>query len=155
MTGIPQRIELDQLVLGEARIKVLKTFDGNYGLHGQTGWDDLPYWEIHDAWIITTEAHGELRWGPWKYRETSKKEHRGVGELQIIEPRIFSSETKAEEYALTKALELEAKNFKVDIEFGQVGRTIFNRRVEWIKDQPPRFLGKYNPPIEKLEAKIN
>jgi len=86
----PKRLNLEKLLLGGARIKVIKTMDGQYGMHGETKWDEYPHWEFYDAWIITTQAYGTVSWGPFKKNQYSTEEHTGVGEVSVIEKGLVS-----------------------------------------------------------------
>jgi len=111
--------ELEQIPFGSAKIKVLKTQQGKYGLHGQTGWDDAPYWKIWDAWIITSQAYGNIDWGPFKQRRNSKKEYKGTSQISILEAEILDDENKAKEKARDLSTELEQKGFKTRTEVGE------------------------------------
>jgi hypothetical protein len=134
-----QKIPLEKLALGKAKVMVLKTSSGSYGLHGQTGWDDLPYWESQDAWIASVQVHGRLDW-KGKYRESARKEHSGTGEIQLAEHRISRSERESEDYALEQAIKLEEMGFEVELDFGEIGRTVSGIYHEWIEDAPPYWL---------------
>lgn len=116
----PQKpYELEGIPLGSAKIKILKTKQGVYGLHGQTGWDDTPYWEFKDALIVTSQAYGDIDWGPFKQRKNSKKEHRGTSQINILEAEILRDENEAQEKSLNLAITLEEKRFEIEIEEGE------------------------------------
>ena len=109
----------------KATINFITGMDGSYALHGQTGWDDLPYWEYYKAWIVEVIVEGILFWGPFKYRKNAKKEHSGEALMQISETRIFNdsdcseeiAKCEAEEYTLDFANNLEKRGFKVELNF--------------------------------------
>jgi hypothetical protein len=109
---------LEEIPFGTAKLRVLRTRQGEYGLHGQTGWDDLPYWEFYDAWIVTVQTYGYVDW-MFKYRKNAKTEYTGKSKINILETNLLKTEAEAEDKALTIAGELEEKGFKIEIEIGE------------------------------------
>lgn len=161
-----KKFKLENLPFGEAKIKVLKTKQGDYGMHRQTGWDDTPYWIFHSAWIITEQAHGILNWGPYKFRNNSR-EISDRSELNILETELLveteeDRRQEAEEMALAKALELERKGFRVELEFGEetqprnlakVYKWESNLPSEWIRRRYEKRIYRVNISDLSLELK--
>ncbi len=151
----------------KAIVTLIESTAGSYGMNGQTGWDDLPYWEYWKCWIVRIEVNGFLRWGPVKYRSNAKKEHTGIAEVQLIEFREFSdSEQKddgaamklaAEDAALSIAEQLEEVGFAVELKFEEDHSRFDTRRyMGWINNPPPQLLIKKLPhfSLEVLRAEL-
>ncbi len=118
---------LEKIPYGDARVNVLRTKQGVYSLHGQTGWDDTPYWEWKDAWILTVQAYGLIDWGPFKHRKNARRLHIGTSRINLIEAGIFYYENEAKEKSANTLSALESKRFQCTMNFGE--------------EEEPRILG--------------
>jgi hypothetical protein len=128
----------------KAIVQFIESTDGSYGMHGQTGWDDLPYWEYCRAWIVKVNVEGFLSWGPLKYRSNCKKRHYGITEVEFYEGFLFNEKSHnkniAEEYALSLAEELVKLGFEVNITFSENhSPQNLTKKVLWIGNIPPEF----------------
>lgn len=151
-----EQYPLEKIEFGTALIRILKTRDGIYGMHGQRGWDDLPYWEYWDAWIITTQAYGNIDYGPFKSRKNAKKEHSGTLKIDFLEAEILRSEKEAEDKALEIALNLEEKGFRPEIEFGAEKEPRILGRNYFLEESLPDFiLRQISPKLKDLYLKEN
>lgn len=127
----------------KAVINLVTSQDGSYGLHGQTGWDDLPYWEYYDAWIVKVEVEGLLGWGPFKYRQTAKKEHKGIAKVVLYKNMLTRDKKKAEDYTITLAEELDRRGFNVEIIFTKnYKQQDLRDKIIWVDNVPPQLFQK-------------
>ena len=110
---------LEEIPHGCAKVSIIKTQDGSYGLHGSNKWDDLPDWEFWDAWIVSGLANGDLDYGPFKQRKNAKKEYSGRIQISIHESGIYRDEKEAHDNALLLAISLEQRGFVTQIEFAE------------------------------------
>src|SRR3989344_2047033 len=112
-----------------------------------------PYWKTHEDWMITTQAHGRIDWGPYKQRKNAKKEHRGTSEINLLETKLISSEEKMHETCRVLVDKLTKKRFIVfDIEHGEdYQMRLLVTVYEWMNDIPPEFLiNKINPNLNEV-----
>jgi len=139
----------------KATVFVFTTTAGDYGLHGQTGWDDLPYWEYYPAWIVAIEVEGKLDWGPYKYRRNAKRTHSGTTSLALrsaychvawekTEADKEIQQRAAEDQALELAEALDENGFDVSIVLAEDHcRTDLDRKyARWIAAPPPERFQK-------------
>jgi len=127
----------------KAVVTIMASKDGVYGMHDQTGWDDLPYWKFWDAWIVKVEATGLLPWGPFKYRKDAKREHHGIAKVEICEKIIFKQEQEAESHALKIAEKLEYKEFDVELAFCKDSSSQnLDTKINWLDNGPPQVFKK-------------
>ncbi|MEK7568968.1 MAG: hypothetical protein AAB497_02545 [Patescibacteria group bacterium] len=143
-------------------VSVVKTVQGYLGTHGDWHWDANRYWKYYPAYIVTISAEGLFSWGPYKYRENSRKEHSGFAKVNVSDGWIFASEkenseatkedwrelkNKAEEFALDLATEMENNGFAVEFVFLEDNETSFDLRKKIKIDRFSR--DKMNTFIEK------
>jgi hypothetical protein len=149
--------ELEDIEFGTAKVKVLKTMDGEYGMHGQTGWDDTPYWIYWDAWFVTVQAYGNIDWGPFKKRKDAKKEHSETTKINLLEIKIFDSKNDAEDHALEEAIKFEQKGFDVKIESGNDPEEHRTFKTQYRIDSSIEYslIRKFNPKLVSLYLKEN
>lgn len=117
-----------------ATIKLIEGIDGDYGMHGQTGWDDQPYWVFFPAWIVLVQVMGKVAWGPVKFRRDAQKTHSGVADVELSSGSVFAAfadkenptatehlanQSAAEDLALSWAEVLEKNGFQPEIVFGK------------------------------------
>ena len=154
----PIRIRLEDLPIGQAKIRILKTEKEDYGMHGQTGWDDLPYSIYHPAKLIIEQAHGILNWGPYRFRDNSR-EISGRSEMNILETECIveikegDREQEVKEIAVAKARELKRKGFEVKFEFEEEPRELYRLRIhKWESNLPPEWIRRrYEKGIYQLQ----
>ncbi|MDO8459702.1 MAG: hypothetical protein Q7S74_01200 [Nanoarchaeota archaeon] len=96
----------------EATITIIKTINGDYGLHGDRHWDALPYWVHYPACITLLNASGM----PGKFRIFTDREQEIYGS-PISEKEYAGIRNIAEDWVLEKAGELENNGYKLDIKF--------------------------------------
>lgn len=140
----------------KVKISLIKTIAGSYGMHGQSGWDDLPYWEYYKAFIVRVIIDGYYCWGPFKLRKNAKKEHSGNSTVRFEKGYAFvATDTEDDEKEIglllkeaeDKMLEvgsyLEDKGFQVEMFFGENdgGRKDLDiEKMTWITNPPPEKL---------------
>lgn len=103
--------------MNRCKITLIETKDGSYGMHGQTGWDDLPYWEFWPAWIVDLRMDGLWDFGPYKLGPDAQHEYAGTTHVHLQEGHIDRDQKKAEDLALELALSLEERGFAPEIGF--------------------------------------
>src|SRR3989338_6975775 len=96
----------------EATITVIKTRDGDYGLHGDWHWDALPYWEYYPASIVritSSQTKTEARLFTDRSRE--------IYGTPISEEDYKTAREAGENWAIERALAMEKEGYEVNLDF--------------------------------------
>lgn len=137
---------MEKIPYGTAKIKILKTKQGEYGLHGDMHWDAEPYWEYYSAWIISTQAYGSVKLHS-TYGGTAKTPTKiNILELKLINES-WNKAQKIEGEALELAIDLEKQGFRVDLEFGEEYRPQKLGKTWTLAEASTQALAKVRTPL--------
>jgi hypothetical protein len=95
----------------EAKITIVKTRNGEYGLHGDTHWDALPYWEYYPASIVEVSHanNSEIKiFTDWS---------REIYDTPISNDDYSRAKELGENWALEEAITLEKQGYLVNLVF--------------------------------------
>ncbi|NQV88161.1 MAG: hypothetical protein HQ402_01210 [Parcubacteria group bacterium] len=125
-------------------------------MHGQTGWDDTPYWVMHAAYVVCIEVVGFTKWGPFTYHHPrARRKHARVSLVKISKGFLYRDSSKevdapeenlsgirelAEDKALRCAEIFEDRGIPVRFKFGSdFSSKNLEKRVDWMTEPPPRW----------------